>query len=443
MRMKMLLFCMILLSWATQNATSQARTEPPTWAWPSPSARAHNLAQAAQTSLRPALSPIPSTFFGMHIHSMGIPRPADKSLEPWPTVLFGSWRLWDAHVAWRDLEPRKGEWHFELLDKDVALAKQHNVEILMPLGTVPTWASARPEEKGGYNPGSAAEPKSLNEWRDYVGRVAARYKGSIRNYEIWNEPNQKAFYTGDTQQLVTLTCEASQLIKEASPDNLVISPSPTDGPKGIAWLQDFLAHGGGKCVDVIGFHFYTDTPENMLPLIRGAREVMARNGVGNMPLWNTETGWPIENHQNFSNPAGLKQEVASAYIARAYMLEWAAGVSRFFYYAWDNKSSGLTEPDGETLKKPALAYRGIYDWMVGAVMNSCVQDKDGTWVVELRRRDRGSMWVVWNPQGKSRWTLPVGARAQSALDISGRTTPISPDRSVMVDFTPQLIEIGH
>src|SRR5438034_7131221 len=58
--------------------------------------------------LEPTDSPIPSVFFGLHIHRGG--------LIPWPVAPFGTWRLWDANVVWPWLEPKKGEWHLNALD---------------------------------------------------------------------------------------------------------------------------------------------------------------------------------------------------------------------------------------------------------------------------------------------------------------------------------------
>ena len=81
----------------------------------------------------------------MHIHGMVVPRPGLKEPTPWPSVPFGAWRLWDAYVGWPQLEPKQGTWNFSTLDKYVALAEAHNVEILLPLGLTPEWASARPQ----------------------------------------------------------------------------------------------------------------------------------------------------------------------------------------------------------------------------------------------------------------------------------------------------------
>jgi len=79
---------------------------------------------------------------------------------PWPVVPFGTWRLWDAYVTWKDLEPSKGIWNFAKLDALVSLAAQHNVEIILPLALTPQWASGRPNEPSAYTPGAAAEPSS-------------------------------------------------------------------------------------------------------------------------------------------------------------------------------------------------------------------------------------------------------------------------------------------
>src|SRR5262249_52171796 len=79
------------------------------------------------TELRAIVQPVPAEFFGMHIHHAG-------DTTPWPKIPFSEWRLWDAYVAWPSLEPQKGRWRFETLDKYVTLAEQHNVGILLPLG---------------------------------------------------------------------------------------------------------------------------------------------------------------------------------------------------------------------------------------------------------------------------------------------------------------------
>ena len=43
---------------------------------------------------------VSDNYFGMHIHN------AEKNGN-WPVLAFDSWRLWDAHVSWPHLQPKK------------------------------------------------------------------------------------------------------------------------------------------------------------------------------------------------------------------------------------------------------------------------------------------------------------------------------------------------
>src|ERR1700756_1873869 len=179
--------------------------------------------------------PIQLSFFGMHMH-----RTADTA--PWPAARFGEWRLWDADVAWPDIEPHRDEWNFERLDKYLDLAEEHHVGVLLVLGLTPEWASTRPKEKSAYKPGFAAEPKNLDDWRFYIRTVAQRYKGRIQAYEIWNEPDIRQTWTGSVDEMVELTRIASEVIRGIDPEALLVSPSTTS-EGGLKWLAEVLKKG--------------------------------------------------------------------------------------------------------------------------------------------------------------------------------------------------------
>jgi hypothetical protein len=94
-------------------------------------------------------------FFGLHIHRA-------NQAGVWPSIPFGSWRLWDAHVSWPHLQTGPMTWDFDPLDRYVQIATGKGIELLMPLGLSPTWASARQSEPSAYNqPGWAAEPRNI------------------------------------------------------------------------------------------------------------------------------------------------------------------------------------------------------------------------------------------------------------------------------------------
>jgi len=376
---------------------------------------------------------IPSSFFGMHIHHMVSPNGTDP-LTPWPSVKVPEWRLWDARVTWPDLEPNKGQWRFDNLDRSLAMAEAHNTEVLMTLGLTPRWASARPEERSVSQPGFAAEPKDMEDWRTFVRTVATRYKGRIHAYEIWNEPNLKQFWSGTTDQLLALAHEAHNIIKSVDPTAVIVSPSAT-GAHGTPWLSEFLSKGGGQFVDVIGYHFYVTPrpPEEMVPLIREVRQIMLDTGAGDKPLWNTESGW--------AQPKPFpSQALAASYLARTYILDWAAGVQRFYWYAWDNHgwvSLETTEQDSRTITPAGQAYGVIQNWLVGARLDWCNDDTGGTWICELNRNEEPE-WIVWNPDGTKPFALAPSWKIGTITALLQKPHAIV-GNSVEVGPTPELL----
>jgi Glycosyl hydrolases family 39 len=398
-------------------------------------------AVSADSILRAPAVAVPPTLFGMHIHRFA-------TTTPWPPVHFGSWRLWDAQVGWPQLESERNRWTFSTLDNYVDAAEQHGVEIILPLGPTPAWASSRPEEKSAYRPGNAAPPADLEDWREYVRAIGTRYKGRIHEYEIWNEPNLKEFYSGSISEMLNMARIAYATLKEVDPSVVVCSPSAT-GTQGMPWLDMYLQAGGGKYADVIGYHFYVtpNPPEKMLPLIQQVQALMQRRGVDKKPLWNTETGWAIENHQSVVELSGgtnfnkivLPTEQASAYLVRAFIVSWAAGVSRFYWYSWDNSSMGLTEKDGVSVKQPGNAYGTLQEWLSGTQMGSCRSNESATWTCDIARGGYKA-WIVWNPERPLDFAVPGDWKVTRVRTLFSGVQSISADHHIQIGQMPVLIE---
>jgi hypothetical protein len=375
---------------------------------------------------------VPASYFGLHIHRAG-------STTAWPSIPFATWRLWDTYAGWPWLEPSAGNWQWDGLDRLVQLADEHHVEVLLPLGLTPTWASARPSEPSVYgHPGFAAEPANLDDWRRYVEAVASRYAHRVHLYEIWDEPNLRTLYTGDIAQMVQLCREAHAIIKRIDPSALVVSPAATE-IDGVPWLDRFLAAGGATCFEVVGYHLYVwpKPPETIVPLVARVQEVMRAHGIADRPFWNTETGWYISPVQN-PHPEALSPVDAAATVARALVLARAAGVARFYWYAWDNLDMGLADRDGPRLAGRALGE--VEGWLIGAVLDGCRRAPDGTWTCGIRRAGR-ARWIAWNPDGRGSMQPPPGPPVARRRDLLGGVRPVAAGtRSIEVTASPELLE---
>jgi Glycosyl hydrolases family 39 len=387
------------------------------------------LSGASPTRIAGPTATVPPTFFGMHIHT-------PLTTTPWPDVPFKAWRLWDTGTRWSDLEPSQGQWYFGRLDQLVLLAASHDVDVLLCLGQTPRWASSDPDAGSDDRKGQMAPPKDMDDWRDYVRRVATRYRGKIQAYEIWNEPNLSEFYTGDVETMVQLTREAAQIIHSIDPAASVVSPSATENI-GVEWLNAFLKHGGARYVDVIGFHFYVipEGPEEIVPLARSVEATMTANDV-HLPLWDTETGW--------SKPKVFSGDYeAGAYVARSLLLAWTSGINRFYWYAWDNHdwvTLELTTGDDSRPNANALAYKTIESWMAGERVESCTANASGTWACHLSDASTGS-YIFWNPEGKSYFQYPSSSRSDRSwivTDLSGKSIATT-ESKVVADMQPRLM----
>lgn len=406
--------------------------------------------QLLSVKLKSPTSVIPASLFNMNVINL-------KYGAGWPNIPFHSWRSF--YSDWSSLEPNKGEWHFEYLDREISLAHQQGVEMMLILLNTPTWASARPKSPGCCSPdapkGNIAETRNIEDWRNYVRTVATRYKGRVHYYELWNEPNVKRFYSGTIEQLVLLNREAYKVLKEVDPSIKVISSALSPYGNHLRYFEDYLVQGGDNYADIIGYHFYVapKSPEAMLPIIQQVQALMEKYRLDSKPLWNTETGWKIINRDKNikdeelpGNP--LSSIDASAYIARSYILSWAAGVERLYWYAWGHRSMGLTEYDARTPKPVATAYAEVEKWLVGAQMTSCESDKENTWVCQLKRHAYGSdsvlraylAWIVWNPDQSFSFNLPQIWRVQQVRDLSGTTRRLPQVNQVEVSPSPLLLE---
>jgi hypothetical protein len=385
---------------------------------------------SSDLSLIPKSMPIPASYFSLNLMF-------HPSLNtPWPATPFYGWRAW--HALWYDLEPQKGQWQFDHLDKLVSQAQQHNSEMMLIMSYSPPWASSKPSQQADWKPGTAGPVQDVNDWRDYVRTVGTRYKGKIHVYEMWNEPDRPKAWAGDVDGMVQTVREASKILKGIDPSNIIVSPSATT-PNGNAWLNDFLNKGGAQYVDVIGYHFYTGRvgamppPESMVPLIQNVKNIMTQHGIGDKPLWDTEAGW--------LGPTKLPDDQQAAYVARSYIVNWAAGADRFYWFQWDihqGSSIEMVRSDNLTLTPAGKAFITIQAWMNGAVMHRCLTSENHDWVCEF---DQHGAWkyIVWNPDSERDFKLAKNWRVSKVTQLDGSTSGINGD-SIHIGIRPVLIQ---
>lgn len=387
-------------------------------------------AAAAPVQIGPGL-------FGLHVNDL---------VGHYPSVPFGTVRLWDAGVSWRDLEPAPGKWDFAKLDAQVARARAARKDIVMVLGQTPRWASKRPNEDANYGKGAAAEPKDMRTWRAYVRKLAIRYRGKITKWELYNEPNAKLMFSGQPETMVRMAQEAWIQLKTIHRGNYVISPGMVtrtlNSPK---WLDTYLRLGGSRYANAIGVHFYVkarERPEDTLRYLQIVRRIMINRGVNHLPLWNTESGYGRWNPTDPSTHEIYSGGLSMAYVARTYLLLASGGVARSYWYGWDHRNyTGLyLTTNGRTAGPAGRAYGVTYNWMVGATLHGCTQRTSGSlrgaYSCDLTRGAH-RMRVLWHPDGTRTTTMANGFR--SLLRLDGSKVRVNDNTRFTVGQVPVMI----
>jgi hypothetical protein len=387
----------------------------------------------------PPATAVPRAYFGMHFNRL------DTS---WPRVnnAIGSIRIWDAGenrngsgtgAQWSEINAIAGSFDWSGLDARVAAALANNADIVYTLGgRTPQWASARPDVFSPYGPGQCAEPKSDQLWQDWVRTIATRYKGKIKLWEVWNEPDLPDFYCGSPDKLVDLARQVHTIVKQIDPTNKVLSPG-FSGYQGPGYLDYYLAKGGAQYADILSYHFYVDIPEeNAGGRMANLRSTILRYGVQTKPLWNTEQGW-IE----IPTPTPIPQATGAAYVARTYLLNWAYGIARYYYYTWDNQWNRFqfVQADGLTLTPAGIAYREVAQWMTGNVMESLSSDVNGTYIATLRDATGKKLRVLWNPRQSVQFAIPTSWGVTQQRNLAGAVVDLTGKTSVAIGPSPILL----
>lgn len=378
-----------------------------------------------------APAPVTPLMFGQHF------------TRAWPGTAVGSVRIWDTGTTWRDVQPTKTTWDWSRLDAQVAQAIAKRAQPMLVLGQTPAWASTRPTQAGYVAKGAAANPKSMTDWVTYVKNTARRYKGKIRVYETWNEPNIPGFYSGTPLQMKALHLAAAKVIKSIDPKAVVLPPGlPLRRPGSMAWMQSFFgsmsAIEKSRYVDVVNLHLYPNpgvAPEATLTLLTTAKRYLALAKVpATKPIWNTEMNYGLGVGGPGSRPRAVPAAVAPGYVARTMMLAAANRIGRVYWYAWDSHGLfGLDMLKADGTPTPAgVAWGQTYRWMVGARVLGCSKDRLGTYTCTLSYgRSKGK--VVWNPSRSFGMRAPVYTTAMAFLNgvtikaRAGARVPVGPN----------------
>jgi polysaccharide biosynthesis protein PslG len=268
-------------------------------------------------------------------------------------------------------EPHRSAW--DKYDQIVDLAEQYDLALIVRLGNPPAWSRAAGDDMGAFAP-----PDDYADFGDFVEAVVSRYRGRIRYYQIWNEPNiypEWGERAVDPASYVELLRVGYTRAKAADPDVVVICGALAStieldyrNLNDFAFLQQMYDAGAGAYFDVLAMQGYGlwsgPTDRRLHPRVINfsrplyVRDIMVRNGDAAKSIWISEMNWNAAPDESVDKPYGqVTPEEQARYAVMAYeriQREWPwLGVANlwFFKRATDLEASQpmyyfrMVEPD--------------------------------------------------------------------------------------------------
>lgn len=339
---------------------------------------------------------------------------------PWPVHSFRTFR-----AGWGKVEPTEGSYNFSAMDFSMSLLESKGYDVLCVLSGIPSWITSIEDLDANH----------LAKLGNYVEAVVSRYRGRITYYELWNEPEQE--FIGKASLLVKFSKVMAGKIKLTDPNAVIISPAIniTSGETQKDLLRQFFSLGGDAICDVIGYHSYVAplAPELIMDRAVSVREIMASYGI-TKPLWNTETGWNIENPDTINLSqcgttfAGgpITDIQAQGYIARTYLMAWISGVERFYWYAFAHGCMGFTDWSRVAFKTSAFAYAGIQNWIVNRRIKAMYFNPvTKIWTVILENASQQKEFIIWSSGFDVSINIDSSWSIEKSIDIFGKIRSLS------------------
>jgi hypothetical protein len=247
-------------------------------------------------------------------------------------------------VAWKDVQDISGAIYWNELDRIVQDSSNAGVKLLISVVNAPSWAT--PDGGNGM-----PSREHFGTFANFMGEMAARYRGRVQAYEIWNEQNlahENGGRVANANFYVDMLAEAYNTIKASDPYATVVSggPSSTETNRPDIAISDvefarqmftnpkFRSH-----VDAIGVHpgGQYNSPDQMYPenpgpgpgwrnsrefyfrRVEDIRAMMVENGMADRQIWITEFGWATPNNTpgyEYGNSISFEQQ--AQWIRRAF-----------------------------------------------------------------------------------------------------------------------------
>lgn len=253
-----------------------------------------------QTTLEPGLKRI-GTLTPRSVHQVGSSRwtlgceTLDREYADYDTIrgylpALGIKRI-RLQGGWARTEKDRGIYDFAWLDHIIDDARSRGLEIWLET------SYGNPAYPGGggrtLSDGFPSSEEALAAWDKWVETMAMRYKGKVRDWSMWNEPDGNKKHTAAI--ITEFNIRTAEIIKRVIPDariaGLVLCSARLD------YIEHFMKTLAERnklgLFEWVVYHHYTRNPDDGYANVIKAREIV-RKYSPTMKLWQGESGTQSE-----------------------------------------------------------------------------------------------------------------------------------------------------
>ena len=266
-------------------------------------------------------------------------------------------------------------------------------------------------------------PRDMDQWASFVRTTADHYRGRVKVWEVWNEPN----YTMEPDYYAGLVKVTYDQIKAVDPEAVVV------GFGGVApdYIRRTFEAGSAKYMDVIAVHSYSQTGR---PFERMASLAAAVNGhIGEFGstkrVWHTEQGTRADGMGY--RASGQTETQCAVNLAQSYLSALSTGVEKFFWFsAQTTPTYGHAVFYEDYVPRPRLvALNGLARVLKGRRVTGRTELGNGKVACVLIDGEAGAAAALWDLGDAMTVRLPAGTAATWA-DMLGNPieteTPAGP-----------------
>ena len=228
--------------------------------------------------------------------------------------------------GWQRTEREKGKYDFSWLDGIV--------DRLISDGMIPwmniVYGNELYDERAAEAYGAVGCPplfsdEAFEAWIAYVRALVAHFRGRVRDYEIWNEPDGRGTWKcgADPLDYARLAIPTAQAIHECDPDARALLGAMCRA--NMVFFAGLAEAGAFDVCDALTYHCYTPSDKVMADSIRSMRALCDYYKPG-MPVIQGESGAQSRSGGNGALKQGVWSERRQAkYMARHLIIDLLGG----------------------------------------------------------------------------------------------------------------------